>query len=216
MNALRALHRIVEGEPARTEPRAPRPRPPASCELCGAPIDDSHRHVVDRDLHHLACACGACAVLFEHGDGETARYLSVPTRVLADGAGRLTAQDLAALEVPVGLAVLFKARGGAAVALYPGAAGIVESELAPTAWDALAAATPLAALAAPEVEAVLVHAERGAARVACYLIPIDLAYDLAGRLRRTWQGFSGGEAAHRELAAFFAELDRRSAPRGRR
>jgi hypothetical protein len=31
-------------------------------------------------------------------------------------------------------------------------------------------------------------------------------------LRRTWHGFHGGDEAERELAAFFADLDRVSAP----
>jgi len=218
MIPLRALQQIVARPVA---PVAPRVAPPAPCELCGAPLGDPHRHVLELapeggPPRRVACACGACAVLFAHVQGATAHYRTVPTRVLADARCTLTPHALAQLGIPVGLAVFFTTATGAPFALYPGAAGVVETELAPDVWSALLGDTTVAAIAEPEVEAVLVHAERGSEQLACFLVPIDVAYDLAGRLRRTWRGFSGGDEARRELSTFFDELRRRSRPRGAR
>jgi hypothetical protein len=44
-----------------------------------------------------------------------------------------------------------------------------------------------------------------------HLDPLDLAYDHARRLRRSWRGLDGGDA-RREIAGFFGA---RAAPRGR-
>ena len=37
----------------------------------------------------------------------------------------------------------------------------------------------------------------------CYLVPIDVCYELVGELRRLWKGFDGGTEAHAALDAFF-------------
>ena len=185
---------------------APRPAQTARCELCAAPIGEPHRHVRELGARGVACACQACAILFERGD---ARYRTVPDRVLRDPA---FAPPPAGLGVPVGLACFVREATGV-VTWYPGPAGITDAELAVEAWQALAAATPLAAKLEPSVEALLVHTPRGQARHACYLVPITAAYELAGRLRATWEGFTGGAQAEAELAAFFAELDARGGRR---
>jgi hypothetical protein len=218
MIPLRALQQIVSAPVASV---APRVAPPSPCELCGAPLGEPHRHVVELDPEggpprRVACACGACAILFAHGQGATALYRTVPTRVLVDDRCALRPQTLVELGIPVGLAVFFTTAKGAPIGLYPGAAGVVEAELSPEVWEALRSRTTVAAIAESEVEAVLVHAERGSDELACFLVPIDVAYDLAGRLRRTWRGFSGGDEARRELSTFFDELRRRSRPRGAR
>jgi hypothetical protein len=193
---------------------ATRPRPEVEhCELCGAPLPEKHRHVVELAERRLSCACHACGILFGRGD-TSARFRTVPERVLADPAFAMTPARWAELGIPVGLAFFFaSSRLGRHVACYPGPAGVTEAELAPEAWEALEAVTSLAGALQPDVEALLVHGERGAPVFDCYLIPIDAAYELAGRLRRSWRGFSGGEEARRELAAFFAELERRSGGR---
>ena len=46
----------------------------------------------------------------------------------------------------------------------------------------------------------------------CYLLPVDRAYELVGRLRLNWQGFDGGSGARAELAAFFDDVRQRAAP----
>jgi len=96
---------------------------------------------------------------------------------------------------------------------YPGPAGITDSELDDAAWAALAAATPLAEQLVPHVEALLVYTPRSAPPRGCYLVPVTAAYELAGQLRATWQGFAGGSETEAALAAFFAELDVRGGKR---
>jgi hypothetical protein len=202
MIPLRALAALAAG-PGGADP-APR------CELCASPLAAEHAHVVEIGARGLLCACRACGVLFARDDSG-GRYRTVPDRVLADRSCALDAARWAELGVPVGLA--FCVRDGASREVrihYPGPAGVVDAVLAETVWDALAAATPLAGQLADDVEALLVRAERGQAPVRCYLVPISLAFALVGRLRATWQGFTGGDAAHQELAAFFADLDRRA------
>jgi hypothetical protein len=184
----------------------------ACCELCGAPIGDVHRHVVElaAGARGVRCACGACGVLFDRGT----HFRTVPDRVRRDPAIALDAAAWAQLGVPVGLA--FFVRSGEAVrAAYPGPAGVVDGELDAGVWDAVARATPLARELADDVEALLVYGERGAARLACYLVPITRAYELAAALRASWRGFTGGDEARAQLAAFFAGLDR-AAARGAR
>jgi hypothetical protein len=202
MIALSVLHRLVTPAPAVT------PR----CELCANPLDDHHRHVVEIGVHAVRCACAACAILFA---GATGRYRTVPDRVIADPAFALDADQL---ELPVSLA--FYVRDSARdtiVVRYPGPAGITEGELSPAGWAALATATQLAGELACDVEALLVRTRRAGKEsdtAACYLVPISEAYALAGRLRTTWRGFTGGDAAARELDDSFAKLEQRA--RGRR
>ncbi len=201
MIALRPIARLA----APTE----RATPDARCELCTTPIGDAHRHVVEVGTRAILCACRACAILFTSRD-KGARYRTVPDRIRIDAKFALPP---ARLGIPVGVAFCFRdSAKQQLVACYPGPAGIVDSELPPESWDALAAATPLANLLEPDVEALLVHSQRGGWRLACYLVPITAAYELAGRLRKSWSGFTGGEPADRELAAFFAELDGRGVP----
>lgn len=179
----------------------PAPVAAPACELCGAPIGEAHRHVIE--LAHgprgVRCACGACGILFDRGGS---RFRTVPDRVLADPAFALAPTELG---IPVGLAFLVRS-GGTTLVGYPGPAGITDAELAEGTWERLVAATPLARELVDAVEALLVYGERGAQRLECYLVPVTRAYELAARLRASWQGIAGGDAAHAELAGFFAGL----------
>jgi hypothetical protein len=187
---------------------APRPAPTARCELCSSPIAPTHRHVVEIGQRGVTCACQACAILFDRGD-VAGRYRTVPDRVRRDPTFALTAAQLG---VPVGLACFVREAEQVAI-WYPGPAGITDDVLDAAGWDALAAATPLARDLAPHVEALLVWAPRNKPSRGCYLVPITTAYDLAGQLRATWQGFTGGAQAEAQLATFFAGLDARGGKR---
>jgi hypothetical protein len=198
---LTALQRFVQRAPERVL---------EACELCAAPLGARHRHVVEIEGNQLRCACHACALLFARPEG-AARFHTVPERVHADPAFAMTPARWNELGVPVGLAFFFySSHRRQHVACYPGPAGVTEAPLSAEAWDGLSATTSLAGALEPDVEALLVHGERGAPVFDCYLIPIDAAYELAGRLRGCWRGFSGGDEAHTELATFFSGLERRA------
>ncbi len=188
--------------------RAPAPPAGEHCELCGTPVPPEHRHLVDTRRRALACACTGCALLFPPDRAGSGRFRSVPDRFLTDPRLEVAPGVWEGLGIPVGMAFFF--HHGALdrlVVQYPSPAGATESELDQERWRAVFGGSPLAALLRPDVEALLVR-RRGAA-YACYLVPIDTAYELVGRLRLHWRGFDGGSEARAVLAGFFEELDRR-------
>lgn len=178
------------------------------CELCGGPLAGTHRHVVELGQHGVQCVCHACGILFARGAGS--RFRTIPDRVRIASSFGLSPARWAELGIPVALAFCYRdSLRGAGVVCYPGPAGVTDAALEPSVWDAICDATPLAADLEPDVEALIVRGGRGVTALSCYLVPISTAYDLVGRLRRSWQGFSGGEQADAELESFFAELERR-------
>ncbi|MEV6654370.1 DUF5947 family protein [Streptomyces sp. NPDC051219] len=187
-----------------------RPPRPERCELCGVAVaDDSHRHLVDTDKRALACACIPCAVLFEQPGAAGGRFRTVPDRCLADPGHQLDDGAWELLQIPVSVAFFFRnAALDRLVALYPSPAGATESELDPSTWQTVLGGTPLAELLEPDVEALLLRRSEG--RTECYLVPIDMCYELVGRMRLLWQGFDGGAEARADLEAFF-ELVRQRA-----
>ncbi|MGW3041950.1 DUF5947 family protein, partial [Kitasatospora sp. NPDC001159] len=92
----------------------------------------------------------------------------------------------------------------------PGPAGATESEVDEQAWERALGTSRLAAALEPDVEALLLR--RTDRNVACFLVPIDVCYELVGRLRRCWHGFDGGAEARAELDAFFERLAARARP----
>ena len=202
MTALRALQRFASPPP--------RPAPEERCELCGIVVPPGHRHLMDTQRRELKCACQACSLLFAT-DARGRALVAVPDRVLVDREFGLSAGAWSALGVPVGLAfVVHHADGTGHAICFPGPAGVVEAEPPAGFADVLAAATPLARALASDVEALLVYGARGATLLAAYLLPIDRAYALAGRLRTTWRGIDGGDDARAELAAFLSDLAARA------
>jgi hypothetical protein len=194
--------------------RRPPPAPAEErCELCAAPAGEGHRHVVDLQTRTLCCACPTCAALFVRAGAAGGRFRTVPERVLFEPGFALRQAEWSELQIPVGLAfVYFRSAAQRWTALYPSPAGAMESELPIDAWRDLAARSALVASAEPDVEALLVHGERGAPALECLLVPIDACYQLVGRIRSRWRGFEGGDEVRREIAAFFAALRARSRP----
>ncbi|MFI1096981.1 DUF5947 family protein [Streptomyces sp. NPDC020917] len=179
------------------------------CELCSLELGPDHRHLVDVEQRSLACACQACAVLFDRPGAGGGRFRTVPDRYLTDPAWQADPVRWQALQIPVDMAFFFRNSAlERLVALYPSPAGATESEIQQDAWDAVFGDSPLAHELQPDVEALLVRrTERGDT---CHLVPVDAAYQLVGRLRMHWQGFDGGALVHREVAAFFDDLNRRA------
>jgi hypothetical protein len=185
--------------------------PDEACELCGVPVAAEHRHVVDLESRSLLCACRPCWLLFPPGTAQ--RFRGVPERHLSFPGFTLGPAQWDALEIPVGLAFLFRSSLlGRVVALYPGPAGAAESALPLGAWDGVTAGDPRLDLLTPDVEALFLQAPDGGGRGTCSLVPIDRCYELVGRLRRVWRGFDGGAEARAELAAFAADVAARSRP----
>lgn len=188
------------------------PRPEAEaefCELCSIQVGPDHRHLVDVERRSLACACLACALLFDRPGAGGGRFRTVPDRYLADPGWQADPVRWQALHIPVEMAFFFRNSAmERTVVLYPSPAGATESEIDQEAWDAAFGASPLARELVPDVEALLVrHTADGGS---CHLVPIDAAYQLVGRLRLHWQGFDGGTEVHREIAAFFDDVNRKA------
>ncbi|WP_235458590.1 DUF5947 family protein [Streptomyces olivochromogenes] len=191
-----------------------RPPRPERCGLCAAVVDEArHRHLVDIERRSLVCACTACFLLMDQPGADRGRFRAVPGRYLTDPDHRLADAAWDALRIPVGVAFFFRNTVlDRLVALYPSPAGATESELEPEAWASVLDATGLAALLCPDVEALLLR--RTAAGISCHLVPIDICYELVGRMRQLWQGFDGGAEARAALDAFFARVESLARPVG--
>lgn len=189
---------------------APRPPREERCELCAVPLAGTrHRHLVDTEQRALACACDPCAQLLDRSGGTTGRFRTVPGRYLSDPGHQVDAQAWERLRIPVSVAFFFRNSAlDRLVALYPSPAGATESELEPESWQPVLAASSLAGLLEPDVEALLLRKHQD--RVECYLVPVDICYELVGRMRLRWQGFDGGAEARADLEAFFTHVRERA------
>ena len=145
----------------------------------------------------------------------------MPEHVYHDPGRPLTDADWNELQIPVAMAFFFyNSALDRVVAGYPSPGGATECELDLAAWDRLAAAYPLLAALAPDVEAIFVHRRAGqggtsppsppSGNYEVFLIPIDECYSLVGELRLRWQGFDGGAEARAALGAFLDRLRRRA------
>jgi len=193
-------------------PRRPKWAPGERCELCAAPLDAGHRHVVDLERRSICCSCRPCALLFEQPGAGAGHYRTVPTRVCTVPEP-FDRQRWDALSIPVGLCfVFFNGSLRRWVVSYPSPAGATESELPLEAMDELVESNRLLRAVQPDVEALLVRSPRGGGDVEAMLVPIDACYDLVGIVRQDWKGFDGGDEVRAKMDAFFAALRRRSRP----
>ncbi|WP_328859657.1 DUF5947 family protein [Streptomyces sp. NBC_00306] len=190
-----------------------RPPPPGErCELCGEPLASEHRHLVDTSRRSLKCACMPCHMLFTRPGAGQGRFRAVPDRYLTDPDFTLDESGWNRLQIPVGLAFFFRNSSlDRLAAFYPSPAGATESELDPETWDAVLGRTRLAELLEPDVEALLLHQERGSTAT-CTLVPVDVCYELVGRMRLHWKGFDGGAEAREDLAEFFRRVTAAARP----
>jgi uncharacterized protein DUF5947 len=209
---LAALRRVTRSRPQQAAGER--------CEMCAAPITDAHSHVVNLDSRGLMCTCRACYLLFTD-EVANLRYRAVPERYLSFDELTLDARAWDELQIPVGLAFLFRnSVQERTIAFYPGPAGATESELPLEAWQRIVEANPELSVLRPDVEALLVRRTAGSeassgastGAASCHLIPIDACYELVGTLRMLWRGFDGGQQAHQAMDEFFATVRRRSRP----
>src|SRR5262245_23716122 len=71
-------------------------------ELCGRAVAPDHFHLMEPTTRRLACACGACAVLFSGAD--STRYRRVPRDVQYLPDLRLSDAQWEDLHLPINLA----------------------------------------------------------------------------------------------------------------
>ncbi len=180
--------------------------PPAGlehCQFCQVPIAATHPHLIELANRGVVCACPDCADMQTARLGSPYRLIPQNLRLLRDFA--ISEAQWAAFQIPIELAFVFvDSATRRPVALYPGAAGAIQSALGLEAWSELAAGNPVLNELAPEVEALLVNRTRGAREY--YRAPIDRCYALAGLIRSHWRGLSGGNAVWDEIAQYFARL----------
>ena len=185
-----------------------------SCQLCGGELETSPRHVVDLDARVLCRACGTCSLLFRLAGAGGGRFRTVPDRILFDP--KLLLSDCRWVEstgVPGQLAfVIYCGSRDCWVATFPTPGGLTERELDGEIHERLTELWPLIDELEPDVEALLVRRPPGESDLACYLVPIDVCYELVARLRRSWRGAFGGEAGRRAVDEMFADLAARSRP----
>jgi Family of unknown function (DUF5947) len=198
---LAVLQRIRESRPREI------PRAGEVCELCSEVIPDDHGHLVDLEARNLLCACKGCYLLFlSEGAGGT-HFKSVPDRYLDFSDIQLSPAQWDNLQIPVSVAFFFlNSSLGRVAAFYPGPAGATESELPLETWSEVSAANPRLSTLQPDVEAFLVRARGNQGGTECYIVPIDVCYELVGHLRRMWRGFDGGAEANAKLDAFFDDI----------
>jgi Family of unknown function (DUF5947) len=182
------------------------------CQFCQAPIAPKHPHLIELSNRGVVCACSLCA------ETETARpgspYRLIPQNLQLLRGFAITDAQWAAFQIPIDLVFVFL--DGAArrpVALYPGAAGAIQSSLGLEAWSELAASNPVLNELEPDVEALLVNRAKGSREY--YRAPIDRCFALAGLIRTHWRGLSGGSAVWHHIDAYFAWLRDEAAATGR-
>jgi hypothetical protein len=204
---LQVLRRIRESPIA-----VPKPQPGERCELCGEPISADHSHLVDVQARTLMCACRGCYLLFTPDGAGGNHFKAVPERYMAFPDVRLTAAQWESLQIPVSVAFFFvNSTIDRVAAFYPSPAGATESLLSLDVWDDIVRVHPELETLLPDVEAILVRADRESESVELYLVPIDACYELVGHLRRLWQGFDGGAEARDALELFFFGVRDRAA-----
>lgn len=198
-------------------PLQPVPRPGERCELCAELIPDEHGHVVDLESRALMCACRPCYLVFAPEGAGGRRFRAVPDRYLSFPDFTMTGSQWEAMQIPVGVAFFFvNSTLDQVAAFYPGPAGATESLLPLDSWDTIIAANRDLATLRPDVEALLVRSDNDrsgeSAPPECFLVPIDVCYELVGELRRLWKGFDGGTEAHAALDTFFDRVRSRALP----
>lgn len=205
------LRRLIERPPATAQTGPARPGEAASerCDLCAEPIPPEHRHVLELSTRELQCVCPPCRLLFERPAAGGESFRLVPERRWHIADFDLSDPAWAGLRIPVGMAFFVQSSAAQrVVAYYPSPAGPTESLLELTAWDEIAAANPVLAGMAGDVEALLVNRAKGTRDH--WLAPVDDCYELVGLIRTHWKGLSGGDEVWAEIEGFFARLKQRA------
>src|SRR5262249_25280608 len=96
------------------------------CELCAAPLAPTHDHLFEVEKRQVACACPACAILFDGGVGQ--RYRHIPRDVRRLEGFAMDDHEWESLLIPINLAFFaYSTPAGRVVANYPSPGGVMES-----------------------------------------------------------------------------------------
>src|SRR4051794_16715377 len=187
-NLVTGLRRLL---PEETVAAAPPPVADAGvqCELCPLTLGPGHRHLLHLDERRILCVCETCWAV-RSGEAE---YRPVGNRTLWLDDFALTDEQWASFQIPIGLAFFMVSTvSGGVIALYPSPAGATECELDLEAWERLVAENPALASLEGDAEALIVN--RMAEPPRHVIAPIDVAYELVGVVKTSWEGISGGSA----------------------
>jgi hypothetical protein len=193
---------------ANVEPAAA-PRAQEECELCGEPLQASHKHLLDLRTRQLMCACRACSLLFDRNAAGGGHYRLVGDRRLRLEGFELGDATWEELRIPVEMACFYRSsQSGRVAAFYPSPMGATESRLELDAWREIEQANQILSMMEPDVEALLVNRTRGARDA--WIVPIEDPYRLVAIIRTHWRGFTGGREVWLQIDQFFEELDHRA------
>lgn len=181
--------------------------PEVVCELCAAPLNAQHDHLLELDKHRVVCACRGCTILF---DGHTRQpYRRIPPDVYSLPDFAMEDYEWESLLIPIDLAFfVYNSAANKTIALYPSPAGMMESSLDLESWNVTIERNPVLSRMQPDVEALLVN--RIGSTPQYFRVPIDCCFWLVGLIRMHWRGLSGGSQVWQEIDRFFADLARRS------
>jgi len=197
------LSRLAKNRPSK-------PAPGERCEFCAVPIEEAHSHLVDTRNRRLMCSCRPCYIVFTPKGAAQDRYKPVPERYERVDF-TLSGEAWDELQIPISIAFFFRnSESGGMVAFYPGPAGATESLLPLGAWDAATRDSAALATLQPDVEATLVRRPKDGPQT-CYIVPIDVCYELVGLIRTCWRGFDGGTEAWEKIDGFFVSIERKCA-----
>lgn len=184
----------------------PDPPPQAErCDLCGEPLPEGHRHLLDTGSREVLCACQACGILFDRKAAGNGHYRLI--RHLRRPLPDFHCDDVlwAGLGTPVELAFFVRQDGDPPVlAHYPSPIGVTGAAVPMAAWQRLTAANPVLSELDTEVVALLVRRSR--TREEHWLVGVDDCYRLSALLRRSWVGLTGGDEVWQVVDGFFDHL----------
>ena len=198
-----SLRRLRPTEPP--PPAAPAAGADEQCELCTLSLATKHRHLLHLYERRILCVCETCWAV-RSGDAE---YRPAGNRTVWLDDFTLSDEQWASFQVPISLAFFMVSTvSGGVVGLYPSPAGATECELDLEAWERLREENPMLADLEADAEALVVN--RMADPTQHAIVPIDLAYELVGVVKASWEGISGGAATEAAVAGYFAGLRDRS------
>ena len=144
----------------------------------------------------LLCTCRGCYLLFIGAAPAAGASGRCPTATWPSPTCALTAAQWDALQIPVSVAFFFVNSASAGSSrFYPSPAGATESLLPLDAWADVVGANPGWRRMEPDVEALLVRAERGERRRVLPRARSTPATSWSGGCATTWRGFDGGAEA---------------------